>query len=85
MQSFNEPMMKWEERGFGQRVSLVLEKAAQVAQVVIAIAMIALCIQFSHMATLVADMKLDQGKDSPVANVLAAGIQVRRCAIGVLS
>ena len=87
MQSFNEDMIvntSWAKKGCGDRVCSVLEKAAQLAQIIIAITMIALSVQFHHMTTLVANMKLDQGRDSPVTEILASGIQVRCCAIDEL-
>ena len=58
-------------------LSLVLEKTAQVAQIVIAIALLVLCHECSALNTLVADMKIDQGRNSPLTEILSAGIQVR--------
>jgi hypothetical protein len=58
-------------------LSLVLEKTAQVAQIVIAIALLVLCHECSALNTLVADMKIDQGRNSPLTEILATGIQVR--------
>lgn len=58
-------------------LSVVLEKSAQVAQIVIAIALLVLCHECSALNTLVADMKIDQGKNSPLTEILSTGIQVR--------
>ena len=72
----------WQKKGDGGGgkcglLSLVLEKVSQVSQIVIAIALMILCHDCRSMATLVADMKLDQGKASPITEILATGIQVR--------
>lgn len=82
--SMNEPALGEDWRlnvagGKGARCDMlfiVLEKTAQVAQIVIAIALLVLCRECSVLSTVVADMKIDQGKDSPLTEILATGIQV---------
>jgi hypothetical protein len=74
-----------------EMAGLVLEKVAQVSQIVIAISLIVLCAECRSMSTSIAEvstsvaelstsvagMQIDQGKGSPVTEIIATGIQVR--------